>query len=344
MADITQQFFQAVASGTRFKEAYDLLNGMDMFGMCRALNSLDAPMLREFRLRQSQSQFTSAWGGPNLARISFAMDVVQTRRVPAPPVGLPADQVTAANTFLAATAAGGLTRHEGVVAIEAWAGRYKQGDKSVGNRFLYPAAIPYLALEQKGMIAMRSLDEGCYGGKLANVHGLAVHCTAGGVGPSAYGVAQNRCVPTWNDNGASAHFAISGDGTVVQFVPTDHVAFAQGAGNPYWISVEIDNNGIAEMTLPQLTAVKQLFTWVCRSFAVPQTLATGHLCKIESWDRITRSVCEFSSAFVSENRGETIGSHGLSCHRWLDFGGGRACPGAGILSQLPSIANPYLVS
>jgi hypothetical protein len=340
MADITQQFFQAVASGTRFQEAFNLLNGMDMFGMLRALNALDAPMLRELRLRQPQF---GNWGGPNIARMNFAMDVVQTRTVPAPPAGLPADQVTAANTFLAATAAGGLTRHEGVVAIESWTARYKQGDQSVDNRFLYPAAVPYLALEQKGMIAMRSLDVGCYGGKLANVHGLAVHCTAGGVGPSAYGVAQNRCVPTWNDNGASAHFAISGDGTVVQFIPTSHVAFAQGAGNPFWISVEIDNDGIATMTLPQLSAVKQLFAWVCRSFAVPRSLATGHICKVESWDRITRSVCNFSNAFVSESRGETIGSHGLSCHRGLDFGGGRACPGAGILSQLPSIANPLMV-
>jgi len=38
--------------------------------------------------------------------MNCAMDVVQTRKVPAPPAGLPADQVTAANTFLAAIAAG----------------------------------------------------------------------------------------------------------------------------------------------------------------------------------------------------------------------------------------------
>jgi len=46
VADITQQFFQTVASGTRFQEAFNLLNGMDLFGMLRALNALDAPMLR----------------------------------------------------------------------------------------------------------------------------------------------------------------------------------------------------------------------------------------------------------------------------------------------------------
>jgi hypothetical protein len=50
---------------------------------------------------RSQMPVFDVAGGPNMARIRFAMDVVQTGKVPAPPPGLPIDQVTEARTFLA---------------------------------------------------------------------------------------------------------------------------------------------------------------------------------------------------------------------------------------------------
>jgi hypothetical protein len=341
MADLAQDFYRAVNSGTQWKEAFDLCNGMDMFGMLRALNSLGGPLLAEFRLRIPTY---TVWGGPNMPRIDFALAVVETRTVPAAPPDLFVDQVEAARLYLQLTSnSGGPARHEATETIRGWVASRERGD-DVNNRFLYSRAVPYLALGQKGQAAMTPLVDGCIGGKLGNVHGLAVHCTAGPIGPSPYGVAQNRCVNTWNGNNASAHFAIAGDGTVIQFIPTNFVANAQMAANPYWISVEVDNDGYAPMVLGQLQALKQLFVWICKMFGVPMTVATGHLCKDSGWDDITRRVCDSSNAAVSESRAETIASRGLSCHRWLDFGGGRLCPGKGMLSQLASVAKMGEVS
>jgi hypothetical protein len=139
-------------------------------------------------------------------------------------------------------------------------------------------------------------------------------------------------------------FAIADDGTVIQFIPTNFVANAHSGANPHWISVDVDNNRHAPMMFAQLDSRKQLFTWVCMTFGVPQSVATGHLCKNAAWDKITRTVCESSGAAVLESRNDTIASRGMSCHRWLDFGGGRLCPGMGILSQLASAAKSGAVS
>ncbi len=337
MGDITQDFFRAVKSGTNWKQAYDLCNGMDMTGMLRSFNALEPSYLTEFRARMSTYD---VWGGPNMPRIGFALDVVQDKTLATPPVDLPGDQVAAAKAFLAHLKKGQPPGHEPTRVMEAWASRQKRGDGSTGNPYLYPAATSYLALSDKHMGPMTPLSDKCYGGVLNDVHGLAVHCTAGPVGPSAYVVANFRCVHTWNGNHASAHFAISGDGTVVQFVPTNYVANAQGKANGHWISVEIDNNGSAPMTLAQLTSTKDLFEWVCTTFFVPRRLATGHLCNESPWDGLTRNVCTAAGASVSDSQMETVASHGLSCHRWLSYDKQRkkVCPGAGILAQLPSIA------
>jgi hypothetical protein len=227
--------------------------------------------------------------------------------------------------------------------IAEWAQNYKAGTR-FEREHLYPDAVPYLALSDKVQGAMVKLEARCVGGALNAVHGLAVHTTAGTDTRSPFGTARWGCIPTWNGNGASAHFTISGDGTVIQIIPTDWIAYAQKSpGNENWISVEIDNNGKKPMTIEQLTAVKGLFQWVCRQYGVPPTLAKGCLfAGDKAFDAITTTVCQAAGVDLTTDKFEAAMSRGLSCHWWL-YPGEHACPGPGILGQLPSIAKPGLV-
>ncbi|MBR0796111.1 N-acetylmuramoyl-L-alanine amidase [Bradyrhizobium jicamae] len=215
-----------------------------------------------------------------------------------------------------------------------------------------PLAVPYLALplpDDKFPQAMIRLEEKCVGGSLNAVHGLSVHATGGNDVRTSSQMARWGCIETWNGNGASAHFGISGSGTIIQFIPTDRIANAQSDGNTHWISVEIDNNGNLPMNLRQLESAKSLLGWVCARYAVPRTVATG--CVFgrtnPAFDGVTTLVCEAVGGFVTESVNWAVLSRGLSCHWWLDSHKTgphvHACPGSGIMRQLPSIAKPGLV-
>lgn len=218
------------------------------------------------------------------------------------------------------------------------------------NRFLYPNAVPYLTLDDKAQGKISKLAEKNIGGPLNDVHGLSVHVTAGVATRSAYQMARWGCVETWNVKpfGVSAHFGISGDGTVVQFIPCNHMAWAQGnPGDKHWLSVEIDNSGQVMMTVNQMDSVKALFAWICTTFNIPRNLATGcSYPRAPQFDELTLRVCQSAGAQVTNDPFYAAMSRGLSCHWWLDSrkgAGAHACPGKGVLAQLPSLVRPGLV-
>lgn len=236
-------------------------------------------------------------------------------------------------------------------AIESWAANYTPGATPPSGH-LYPDAIPYLALGTRAS-PMTRLENRNLGNPLTDVRGLAVHCTAGGVTRSPYAMANGGCVVGWNTRRASAHFGISHDGTVVQFIPTSHSAFAQGSpGDEHWISVEIDNPGAnppngVKATTEQITAARKLFAWICRTFSIRPEVAAGHLCAqhfgtrlAKDYDDITRAVCAAGSLSTQFSSDPVVAqtSRGLSCHRWLEPYV-KPCPGAGLLSQLAEIAD-----
>jgi hypothetical protein len=227
-----------------------------------------------------------------------------------------------------------------------WAQHYR-AKTAFARPDLCPLAVPYLALDEKKTgNKMTKLPDNCVGAPLNDVHGMAVHTTAGNDLATPFQTARYRCADTWKGNGASAHFAISGDGTIIQFIPTSFMAFAQhDPGNRQWISVEVDNNGSFPMNVNQLTAAKKLFGWVCSTCHIPRQLATGCLFpKSNQFDQITMTVCEAGGAQVTQDPFWAAMSRGVSCHWWLDPIKSHACPGKGILSQLGSIAKPGLVS
>jgi hypothetical protein len=242
---------------------------------------------------------------------------------------------------LSVVAAGGATSKNHL--IDSWAAHYRQNPKPSSD-YLYPGAVPYLALKDPKQGACPRLAEKCIGGPLAKVSGLAVHCTAGGA-VSAFHMAAWHCVPTWNANSASAHFGIGGEGQVVQFISADRIANAQrDPGNLSWLSVEVANPGQKQgMNVAQLTALKQLFLWVRKTFGVPNQVGTGYLGGDPNMNKLTEAVCSAAMASVTRDPIAPASSRGLSCHHWLDKGV-KPCPGQGILAQLPSVIKAGPVS
>ena len=93
--------FLNAARARNWKIAYDECNGLNMIGILECLEEIGPDLLRDMR---TQMATYDVWGGPNMPRIRFAMDVVELRKVPEPPPGLWNDQVQDARNFLARAA------------------------------------------------------------------------------------------------------------------------------------------------------------------------------------------------------------------------------------------------
>jgi len=89
--------FVAYVKAKDWKSAYDQINGYNMAGMLSALKEIGPVAARDMR---AQMAVYDVWGGPNMERIRFAMDVVANLKLPTPPSWLPSDQVQEARDFL----------------------------------------------------------------------------------------------------------------------------------------------------------------------------------------------------------------------------------------------------
>ena len=72
---------------------------------------------------------------------------------------------------------------------------------------------------------------------------------------------------------SSAHFGVSVNGRLWQFVDTDHQAWAQDSGNPYWISIECEGMGGDSLSDLQIDAVAKFVLWMFQEEKVPMQLA-----------------------------------------------------------------------
>jgi len=267
-------------------------------------------------------------------------------RVPGP-LGIRVDAAATPNFY----ATGQPSTDPAARIIEQWAAVYTPG-ATPPSKWLYPGAVPYLWLGRTPGKPMTRLANRCYGNPLPAINGLAVHCTGGSVDRTPYETANFGCVNGWNGNNASAHFAITFRGTVIQFIPTNFSAFAQGSpANEHWLSVELDNPGAdppngVKATDRQIEEAQKLFAWVCLTFTIRPEVAAGHLCAeklrtspAKAYDDLTKQVCAYGSLSTQFSTDERIAqnSRGLSCHRWLQPYV-KPCPGYGILGQLTEIA------
>jgi hypothetical protein len=74
---------------------------------------------------------------------------------------------------------------------------------------------------------------------------------------------------SWFDNAASqvsSHLWLSKTGDFEQYVPFDRRAWAQAAGNPYWISCECEGFTTEDYTPVQVTRLAELFRWGMQEF------------------------------------------------------------------------------
>lgn len=134
------------------------------------------------------------------------------------------------------------------------------------------------------------------------VHGLVVHIMDGTFEGSK----------SWFNNPkseASSHFGTNRDGYGEQWVDTKDRAWAQGAGNRQWVSIENEGNGGDELTDAQITRVAEVLAWLHGVYGVPIQAASG-----------------------PDGRG--LGWHGMGGSAW---GGHTSCPGDRVLAQFDEI-------
>lgn len=128
------------------------------------------------------------------------------------------------------------------------------------------------------------------GGMVQPTRGLIPHVQVGN--GSLYGMFNNPSTQV------SSHLWLSKGGAYEQYVPFDLRAWAQAAGNPYWISVECEGFDTEDYTPVQVQRLAELYAWGMAAFG---------------WKaEITDSV-----------NGYGLGTHRMGGAAW----GGHSCPG-----------------
>ncbi len=104
------------------------------------------------------------------------------------------------------------------------------------------------------------------GGMIRPIHGLVLHIQQG----------TESGTYNWFNNPkakASAHFGNPKAGPLEQFVDIDDMAWAQAAGNHYWISVENEGKSGDSLTPSQIDNLADLLGWLHWNEDVPLQLA-----------------------------------------------------------------------
>jgi hypothetical protein len=107
----------------------------------------------------------------------------------------------------------------------------------------------------------------CAGGMIRPIHGLVLHIQEGTEDGTWAWFNKRR------KKGSSAHFGNPKHGKLEQFVDTDNVAWAQGAGNYHWISVENEGKAGDSLTTSQIQNLAALMNWLHDNEGVPLQLA-----------------------------------------------------------------------
>lgn len=134
--------------------------------------------------------------------------------------------------------------------------------------------------------------------------GLVVHIIGAGTLVSADNWFHNPAAE------ASAHFGIRKDGHLVQWVGTGSTAWAEAAGNHYWLSVEMESVG-EELTQAQVETAARLFAWLHKKYG-------------------------FHLQLTSDVNREGLGHHSMGGAEW---GNHLMCPGNRVINQKPDIVH-----
>lgn len=141
-------------------------------------------------------------------------------------------------------------------------------------------------------------------GQMRAHKGLVLHIEQG----------SNHGTDSWFHNPqaqVSAHFGVGKDGSVFQWVDTDDTAWAEMAGNHYWISVENEGYSGQPLTQAQEESVAKLFAWAAKLYHFPFQV-------------------------TADPTGTGLGHHAMGGSDW---GGHTQCPGEPVVQQKPYIVN-----
>lgn len=141
-------------------------------------------------------------------------------------------------------------------------------------------------------------------GEMRDHKGLVLHIEQG----------TNKGTDSWFHNPkaqASAHFGVAKDGSLIQWVDTDDTAWAEVAGNHYWISCENEGTSGAPLTGAQEETVAKLFLWLHKTYKFPLQA-------------------------TADPNGSGLGHHSMG---GADWGGHYNCPGNPIIEQKPYIVH-----
>lgn len=130
------------------------------------------------------------------------------------------------------------------------------------------------------------------------VRGVVVHIMAGTLAGTDSWFRNERAQ-------ASSHFGTGKKGALYQWVDTKDRAWAQGAGNRSWISVENEGKGGDELTEEQLDLNARILVWAHKVHGVPLQV-------------------------TNNPNGRGLGHHGMGGAAW---GNHPACPGPRIVAQ-----------
>lgn len=106
------------------------------------------------------------------------------------------------------------------------------------------------------------------GGMVRPAWGLILHVIVGSIG------AANTVFHDPNRQ-ASAHFGVGKDGRLYQWVDTVDKAWAEGAGNPYYFSVETEGQPTEPLTDAQCLTLAQLYNALVTTDRFPYQLANA---------------------------------------------------------------------
>jgi hypothetical protein len=139
-------------------------------------------------------------------------------------------------------------------------------------------------------------------GGQVEVRGVVIHIMAGTLAGTDAWFRNQRAQ-------ASSHFGTGKKGALYQWVDTKDRAWAQGAGNRSWISVENEGKGGDELTPEQLDLNAHILAWAHKVHGVPLQV-------------------------TNDPNGRGLGHHGMGGAAW---GNHPACPGPQIVAQKAEI-------
>ena len=132
---------------------------------------------------------------------------------------------------------------------------------------------------------------------------------------------------------ASSHFHVAFDGTIEQYIDTDHFSWANSAANSRSVTIETQGNGYGPWTAAQIRSIVRIIQWVRsvhKGIPLRQMTSSAASQKGIGWHRLG---CDgnFPSTGILRGRNQ----RGVG-QKWTKHYG-KICPGDDRIKQIPAI-------